>query len=62
MNAPAVLVEMEQDALTLSTRTPVAVSPVTREDTASLVSLRIRRVVDCFSVEIVLELATHNTL
>ena len=38
-NAPAVLVEMRQHALTLSTRTRVAVSLVSREHTANLVSV-----------------------
>ena len=38
-NAPAVLVEMDQRALTLSTRTLVSVSPVTRERTAREVSV-----------------------
>ena len=37
-NAPAARVEMKERALTLSTRTRVAVSPVTREHTARQVS------------------------
>ena len=39
MNAAAVLEKLEQRVLTLSTRTRVAVSPVTWERTASRVSV-----------------------
>ena len=39
MNAAAVIVKMERRALTLSTRTRVAVSPVTRERTARQVNV-----------------------
>ena len=39
MNAPAVIVKMERRALTLSTRTRVAVSPVTMERTARQVNV-----------------------